>query len=163
MFMATASGASSTSFFLREVRVGSENVLDRGISVPEGGAPGELEVVLDFGGGSVSGRVLNEAGEAVSGVQVGLVIADKEKRSSDRFFRSGSVDQNGQYSLRGVIPGDYLLVAWPESDVSRILDPDLFMQLEKHAVSVTVEKSAAASKVLKLTSDVKTIAQNLAK
>lgn len=154
--------AQNTGFYLREVRAGGENVVEKGLAVPEGAPVPDLELVLDFSGGSLTGRTLSDAGEPISGVQIALVSADREKRTSDRYFRTGTADQNGNYTLRALIPGDYLLVVWPESDVGRILDPDLFVQLEKHAVRVRVEKSATTNQDVKLTSDIKTIAQNFA-
>lgn len=154
--------AQNTSFYLREVRAGGENLVERGLAVPEGAPVPDLELVLDFSGGSLTGRTLSDAGEPISGVQIALVSADREKRTSDRYFRAGAADQNGVYTLRALVPGDYLLLVWPESDVGRILDPDLFAQLEKHAVRVRVEKSATTNQDVKLTSDIKTIAQNFA-
>ena len=71
-----------------------------------------------------------------------------------------AADQDGQYKISAIIPGDYLLLAWPESDVARVQDPELFTQLEEHAVSVTVDKSASVQQDLTLTEDIQTIVRN---
>ena len=75
-------------------------------------------------------------------------------------FRSGAADQDGQYKISAIIPGNYLLLTWPESDVARVQDPELFAQLEDYAVSVTVDKSATVRRDLTLTEDIQTIVGN---
>lgn len=151
--------APNSPFYVRELRAGGKDVLERGLTVAEGAAVPDLEVVLAFDSGTVSGRVLNDAGEPLAGAAVALLSADAQKRASERYFRSGAADQNGNYTVRGVIPGDYLLVVWPEADVSRVQDPDLFTQLEKYAVRISVARSGAANQDARLTPELKTIAQ----
>jgi hypothetical protein len=54
------------------------------------------------------------------------------------------------------------MVLWPESDPYQVQDPDLLLQLEKHATSISVERGGTASQDLKLTSQIKVIAQTFA-
>ena len=143
-----------------EVRADGENVLEEGLTVHENVPVPELEVVLDFTGGTVTGLLRDEDEQPISGVRVALLSTDQEKRGSERYFRSGAADQDGQYKISTIIPGDYLLLVWPESNVARVQDPELFAQLEEHAVRVTVEKSATVQQDLTLTSDIQTIVRN---
>ena len=150
----------SASFYVGEVRADGENVLEEGLTVHENVPVPELEVVLDFTGGTVTGLLRDEDEQPISGVRVALLSTDQEKRGSERYFRSGAADQDGQYKISAIIPGDYLLLVWPESNVARVQDPELFAQLEEHAVRVTVEKSATVQQDLTLTSDIQTIVRN---
>jgi hypothetical protein len=151
---------AGAAFFVSEVRQGGENVLERGIPVVEGAPVADLEVVLDFRAGTVTGRATDEKGEPVSGAAVVLVSADSKKRSTDRFFRSSAADQNGNFKVTGVIPGDYLALLWPGPDAFQLMDPDIFTQVEKHAIRVSVDKAGTANQDLKLIPEVKTVAQN---
>ncbi len=150
----------NTSFYVSEVRADGENVVEQGLTIAENAPVSDLEGVLDFTGGTVTGLLLDEDEQPISGVHVALLSTDQEKRGSDRYFRSGAADQHGQYKLGAIIPGEYLLLVWPESDVARVQDPELFAQLEEHAVRVTVDKSATVQQDLTLTSDIQTIVRN---
>jgi hypothetical protein len=80
----------------------------------------------------------------------------------DRYFKTTFADANGNYSIGGVIPGSYLAVVWPESDPSQVQDPDLLTQLEKHATRISVERGGSASQDLKMTAEIRVIAQTFA-
>ncbi len=153
--------ASERPFYLREIRAGGQDVTEGGLTVVENAPINDLLLVLDFRTGSVTGRLLNDRDEPVSGA-VALVSADPARRAGERYFRSAGTDQNGQFTVRGVIPGDYLLVAWPDSDVSRLQDPELFAQVERFAVRISLDKSATATQDARLTTEIQTIAQTLA-
>ena len=149
---------SGGSFYVREVRKGGDNVLDRGLTVD---VPiSDLEVVLDFNPGSVTGKATDENGDPLSGTLIVQMSADPKKRASDRYFRTGSVDQTGNYNVSGVIPGDYLAVLWPGTDPFQLQDPDVFGPLERHATRVTVEKNATVTQDLKIVSEIKAAAQS---
>ena len=152
-------GTAPAPYYVREVRKGSENVLEKGLTVGE--APvGDVEVILDFQPGTVAGRATDEDGNAVTGTTVVLLSTDPKKRGQERYFKTGNVDQTGNFKVTGVIPGDYLALLWPASDASPLQDPDLFGPLQKHAVSVSVDKGATANQDLKVVTEVKTVAQN---
>jgi hypothetical protein len=144
---------------VRDVRKGAESVLEKGLSVVEGPV-GDVEIILDFQPGTVSGRATDENGEPISAATVVLLSADAKRRAQDRYFKTGNVDQNGNFKVTGVVPGDYLAILWPASDAYQLQDPDVFGPIAKHAVSVTVEKGATASKDLRIITEVKTVAQN---
>jgi hypothetical protein len=160
-FNGPGNGASN-GFFLSALSSGGSDILDSGIAVPEGGAEVQIAATIDFSSAAVSGRALNEDGDPMGGVPVVLVSSDPKKRLIDRYFKTTFADTNGNYSLRGVIPGSYLMVVWPESDPYQVQDPDLLTQLEKHAVRVSVERGGAASQDLKMTAEIRVIAQAFA-
>ena len=109
-------GGGSSIYYVREVRKGTENVLERGLTIGEGAAVNDLEVVLDFQPGILAGKATDENGDPVSGVTVVLISADPRRRAQDRYFRTGGVDSSGNYKVNGVIPGDYLALLWPGTD-----------------------------------------------
>lgn len=152
-------GTAAPNYYLREVRKGGTDVLEKGLSVGE--APlTDVEIVLDFSPGTLAGKATDDDGNPITGATVVLLAADAKKRGMDRFFKTGSVDQNGNFKVSNVIPGDYLALLWPSSDAYQLQDPDVFGPIQKHAVSVTVEKGATANKDLKIVTEVKTLAQN---
>lgn len=152
-----AGGDPAAVFYVREVRVNSQDVSQKGLAI--GGAPTLIEVVLDFNGGTVSGRILNEKDETVAGSAV-LMSADEQKRADDRYSRTTNTAQDGQFSFKGVVPGDYLLLAWPDSEVGRVYDPEVFAQVEKYATRVHVEQRGSAGQEIHMLAEVRLVAQN---
>jgi len=155
-------GQGSAAYYVREVRKGSVNVLERGLTVGEGAGVNDVELILDFQPGSVSGKATDESGDPVSGTTVILLAADPTKRTQDRYFRTGRVDSMGAFRLSSVIPGDYLAILWPGTDPYQVQDPDVFGPLERHATRVTIEKAATATQDLKVVSQIRAAAQVVA-
>lgn len=153
-------GGPNAAFYVREVRKGTENVLEHGLTVADGSPVNDVEVVLDFQPGALAGKAVDENGEQISGATVVLVSADAKYRALDRYFRTGSVDSNGNYKVSGVVPGSYLAFLWPGTDPYQLQDPDVFGPLEKHATRVSVEKGATATQDLRIASQVKAAAQS---
>ena len=152
----------TSGFFLSAVTSGGQDVLESGIVVPEGGTILQVAATIDFRSSTITGRALNEDGDPMAGVPVVLVSSDAKKRTIDRYFKTTFADSNGNYSFSAVIPGSYLMVLWPESDPYTVQDPDVMTQLEKQAVRVSVERASSTTQDLKMTSEIRVIAQTFA-
>jgi hypothetical protein len=162
LFVAGNAQTSTSGFFLSAVLSGGQDVLDSGIVVPEGASMMQVAATIDFRSSTITGRALNEDGDPMAGVPVVLVSSDPKKRTIDRYFKTTFADSNGNYSLSSVIPGSYLMVLWPEADPYTVQDPDVMEQLEKQAVRVSVERASSATQDLKMTSQIRVIAQTFA-
>jgi hypothetical protein len=51
-------------------------------------------------------------------------------------------DEQGRFSISGLLPGDYSLFAWPESEDPAYRSPQVLRRLEKFATTASVDKSA---------------------
>jgi len=150
----------SRIFYVREVRQANQGTPDRVLTIVEG-SPVEVELVLDFKPGVVSGRASDEEGNPLEGASVVLLSADPKLRAQDRYFRTGTSGPNGAFTVPGVIPGEYLAVLWPGQDPYQVQDPDVFKVLETHATRITVEKGVPAKQDLKLAAEGKALAQSI--
>jgi protocatechuate 3,4-dioxygenase beta subunit len=149
-------GASGVSY-VREVRSGGRDITDQGLTVTEGSSP-QIEVVLAYDASTVNGRLTNEKDEPVSGAVV-LVSADAQKRTLDRYFRSGSSRSDGQFTIRAVVPGDYLLLAWPDrQNMGKAQDPELAEQIDKLGTHISVGKNGTVTQDVKLTPEIRKLA-----
>lgn len=153
---------SSGFFYIREVRRGRENILERGLTVSPNTPVADLEVILDFQTGTLAGRATGDDAAPLAGTLVVLLSADPAKRGSNRYFRLGGTGANGTIRIPGIIPGDYLALLWPGRDGYQLLDPDIFGPLEKHATRVTIERGATAQLELRLVPEIRTAAKNAA-
>jgi len=151
----------TTGFYLRDITVSDQDVTETGIVVPEYGNV-EMSAMLDFRAGRISGNVTDEDGQPLHGAAIVLVSSDAKKREGDRYFKRVTSDSKGVYKMPTVIPGDYYLVIWAEDHPGQLQDPDVFQLVEKYAVSVTVQGSALATQDLKLSKELRTVAQTFA-
>jgi len=79
-----------------------------GLSVEFGGGTAELVIRLARGSGIVEGTVVRE-GKGVAGAMVALLPHDV--RSSLPLVRQDQSDLDGTFTLRGIVPGKYTVVA----------------------------------------------------
>lgn len=140
-------------FYVATVLAGQSDVTEAGISVTERQGPLNVEVVLGGDGGTVKGELRDEAGRPLAESFVVLAPADLRYRSSARHFKSVATDDKGRFTVRGIIPGTYLLFPWPYGSVYNLLRPELFSRLEKFAAKMVVEKDSEISQDLDISKD----------
>jgi len=110
---------------------------DRDVTV-DGRAPVTgVELLLNVPAGTVSGRAVDAEGSPIPNAFVVLQSTDAEKRIADLYRHVYRASSSGDYSIAGVVPGEYLLFAW-RGDPGLIGDPDLFTQAGERAQRVTV-------------------------
>jgi hypothetical protein len=129
------------NFFVKSVREGTVDVLDKGLSLS--GKSGKLDVVVSADGARVEGSILDEQKKGVSGATV-VLVPDVKMRGRSDLFKTATTDQYGAFRLRGVTPGEYKLFAWDDVEPDSYLDPAFLAGFEAkgRAISV-VEKDQA--------------------
>jgi hypothetical protein len=169
----TISGISSTAerkFFVRTISVNGRDVIETGITVPErSAAPIEISATLDFQPGRMLGKTLDSKDRPIPGTRLALMSADRNKRRlgsswNSPYWKETTSDRDGSFRFPDVIPGDYLLIVWPQSasweDLSG-LDPDAFAILEQHATSVHVDRAQVVETNVQLTEEVRNLLERL--
>jgi hypothetical protein len=132
-------------FYLSAVRSG-------GVDVKGFGLPGSVasraafEVVLDSRGGRVSGAVSGADGVLWGGASLMLIPDPPQRRMQD--YRSASAGANGRFLVRGVAPGNYILIAWLDQTPCDVYDPGGLDRCRDAGASVTVSSGAEQSVLL---------------
>jgi hypothetical protein len=114
-------------FYLKAVRLAGNDALGSELSVSRKQPPGWLEVMLNADGGRVDGLVLNDD-KPFSGATV-VLVPGSDRRKEERLYKSTTTDQNGQFSVRGIAPGDYKLFAWEGIEEGAHQDPEFLPPL----------------------------------
>ncbi len=117
-------------FYVKSIKMGDRRLTDDALDLTGAVAPLAIEVATD--GGQVQGVVRNSKGEPVEGAAVTLTTSP----SYDVW--SATTDQNGQYEIRDIAPGDYKLIAFDGAPEGAPGDPDFRKPYEKSAVDVQV-------------------------
>lgn len=137
----------AVTYYLRELRANRETV---GLVRLAPDSSVELQVIVGFDRGSLSGTLRSEDGRPLIGGAV-VHAADPALRKLDRYFLSERTDQNGCFTFSGLAPGEYILIGWPagvEPDLA--LEPEILARLEQYAVRVRVRGNANVEQDAKL-------------
>jgi len=121
--------------YLASARYGAADVLDTGLVV-DGPQPGPMELTIQ-NGGSIEGTVRNDKDEPVADSRV-VIVPAQSRRGNLNLFKTGFTDQYGRFSLRGVAPGDYGVLAWEDIDNGAWESPEFLKDFESRAVRVSV-------------------------
>lgn len=116
--------------YVKSIKLGDRVLPDDQLDLT--GAPAPLAIQLANDGGRVQGIVRNAAGEPVPGAVVTLT-ADP---SYD--FWSATSDDAGQFDIRDIAPGNYLLLAFDDAPQGAPQDADFRKPYEKGALQVQV-------------------------
>lgn len=118
---------------------------DRPLDTPQvtiTGDSGELAIVLDSRGASISGTVQDSARQPVAGVEVVLVPDRSALRGFATAYKRVEADNNGRFSIRGIPPGDYKLFSWESVPDTAWMNPSFLKKYESMGVAIHLEHSA---------------------
>lgn len=136
----------SSKFYVQQVRYNGRVAAD-GIITPIGGAPSQLEIVIDDKAAIITGSVAER--DKISGRV--SVVAVKWPRSQESTLLGGTdtaVDDQGRFQIGGLAPGEYRVLAVTQDTLLRA-NRDPIRILEK-AEKVTLERGGSQSISLKI-------------
>ena len=127
-------------YYVKSVRVGNADALTSGFEIS--GAT-SIEIVLHANAGTVSGLVLNpETVKAAVSATVALVPQEPERAGLSAFYKTGSTDQYGQFTMQNVSPGEYKLFAWDVVESGAYMDPEFIRPLASQGQSVSIREGS---------------------
>lgn len=136
-------------YYLKSARVGGQNVLEEGLDL-RGGTPwGKLELLVSSAGGRIDGAVLTEKQQPFSGARV-VLIPEPHRRDNSGLYRIVSSDQNGQFTMRGIPPGEYKLFAWEEVELGAYQDASFLRSYEEWGEPARLQEGTQLSVQLQL-------------
>ncbi|MGP0075932.1 MAG: carboxypeptidase regulatory-like domain-containing protein [Bryobacteraceae bacterium] len=109
--------------YLKSVRIANSERLADGLEASAGASPPPLDVRLSSQGGQLVGRAVTADPKVVaSGATVALIPNPPEGRV--QAYQTTQADEYGNFMLRGVPPGKYVIVAWLDSPPCDVYNPD---------------------------------------
>jgi hypothetical protein len=128
--------------YLASARYGAGDVMDT-VLIVDGTLPGPLEITI-LNGGRVEGIVRNAKDEPVADSRVAIIPA-QNRRGNLNLFKTDMTDQYGRFSIRGVAPGDYGVLAWEDIDNGAWESAEFLKDFESRAVRVSVTADSASN------------------
>ena len=131
--------SGSMDWVLKAVRFRDQDVTDTPIDFVPGRDVDGIEIVFTSKRTDLSGAVTNERGEIDTDATVIIFSSDRERWTAmTRFVRTARPAQDGRYSMRGLPPHDYLIVAVRNVEMGQWQDPDFLESHRDQAVRVSL-------------------------
>jgi len=137
-----------SGFYPKSIRIGNREVDSTGITVTDGGVGMPIEIVLSDHGGTVEGSVItNEQQVAPSALIVLVPEAEGDPRPD--LLRQTTSDQGRTFSLKGIAPGKYRILAFESlEDPGVCMDPEFMKGVaDKGQVLAIEEKRSVATQL----------------
>ena len=136
-------------YYLKSLAISGHDVPPDNVVVS--GVRGEMEIVLSPTGARIEGTLLDAKEEPTRGSI--LLVPDIPEPGPPDLFRRTSADSKGKFTLRGVAPGSYRLVALESVSLeTEINDPDFQRMIGNQGQGLIVEESGKYTVSLKLQS-----------
>ena len=133
------------SLYLKSIRAGNADVLANGLDLTAGGGA-SLDIVIGVNAPQITGTVQDPATQQPAlAVTVVLIPQEKERREVSLYYRTASTDQNGNFTMGRVNPGEYKVYAWEEVENGAWFDPDFLKPIESKGAAVSVREGSPAS------------------
>ena len=117
---------------------GAVDVMESGVQVAQGQSPAPLDLTISSSAAQLTGVVLNEQMPAPDTRVV--LLPTGNRRGQPRFFKRAITDQSGRFTMKGVIPGEYRVLAIESLDRSLMSDPDFLEQFEDRGETVRLQE-----------------------
>ena len=130
--------------YLKSVRIANSERLSQGLEASSGDAPPALDVRLGSQGGQVVGRAVTADPKVVaSGASVALIPNPADGRV--QAYQTTHADEYGNFLLKGVPPGAYVVVAWLDSPPCQVYNPDDLAACQAQGSSLSIDEGEQKS------------------
>ena len=127
--------------YVKSIRFGQQDFTHATLDLTSG-VSGSLDILLSPRAAEVSGTVRNQDGAAVTGVEILLWSKQSLPENLWGGPHSAATDQNGDFRIAGLAPGDYYLAAWEDIEADLTSDPDFLQRFTSQATVLTLEEGA---------------------
>ena len=139
------------TLYLKSIHWGTTEITNTSLDLTNGVPPRtELSILLGADGGQIAGTVTDENGEPRDGIAVTLIPTGAHR--SHEFYSFPTTDASGKFTITGIAPGTYKLLAWDNVDRNAVMyDPDFLAPYESAAQTVEIAANEKKDVDLKLT------------
>jgi hypothetical protein len=130
--------------YLKSVRIANSERLSQGLEASADDAPPPLDVRIGSQGGQVVGRAVTADPKVVASGATVVLIPDPPA-GRVQAYQTAHADEYGNFLLRGLPPGKYVLVAWLDSPPCDVYDPEDLAACQAQGSSLTIGEAEQQS------------------
>jgi protocatechuate 3,4-dioxygenase beta subunit len=134
----TSNANNLADYYTKSVNLEGKDVADSGFSVS--GGTYSLDVVVSADGATVEGTAVDDKGKPVADATV-VAAPNGERRKRFDVFAQDKSDAQGHFKLRGLISGEYTVLAWEDPD-GNVRDPEFLNGYEDRGEKVQLDDAA---------------------
>jgi protocatechuate 3,4-dioxygenase beta subunit len=139
-------------WMLKSVTRGGKDITDAELSLRSGEELDDVEVTITDRVTTISGQLIDDKNEPIHEATLIVFRADADKWfESSRAVRATRPDQQGQWRLRALPPGDYLAVALDYVEDGAWNDPEYLESLRRYGTPISLAEGASQTVAVKLT------------
>jgi hypothetical protein len=133
--------------YIASVRINNSERLGQGLEAAPGDSAPPLDVRLSTQGGEIVGRAVTADPNIVaSGATLALLPDPPVGRV--QAYQTTHADEQGNFLLRGVPPGKYVLIGWLDSAPCDVYNPDELPVCQARGTSLMVDEGSQQSMLL---------------
>jgi hypothetical protein len=144
-----AEAGATADYFLKSLVIGERNIPDATLTVSSTSL--SLDLIVSANGGRIEGTAVDEKNQAVANAVVVAIPESRYRNRPDRYHQAVT-DQHGHFTLHGLNPAIYTIMAWDELDGDRYLDPEFLKNYESNATTMHLEEGSHQNLVLQVNS-----------
>jgi len=148
--MVSAQSTGSEDWYTSKVLLNGKDVLASGFKAADA-ARGQIEIVISARGGTIEGTALTSENKPFVDAQIIAVPADPKMRTRLDLMQKVTADSQGRFRLRGVRPGEYLLMALEDAEEQPFADEPFLKQNSDKIQKIKVEASTQQVKLQTIT------------
>ena len=122
---------------------GATDPLETGVTVAHNQSPPMIDLTLSPNPAQLTGTVSNDQMPA-SGAMV-VLIPQGTHGSQFRFYKRSATDQSGRFSIKGIVPGDYRVLALEGFERGVLADPDFLQQFDDRGEVVHLQEGSSVN------------------
>jgi hypothetical protein len=136
--------------YVKGIRAQGKDVTDAALELHSGDRIQGVEVTIAADGAQLSGSAKEGAnGSPLSSATIVLYPMDAQLIGpSSRFVRTARTGQQGEFSMRGLVPGEYKICAVRDHESGAEFDPEYLQSLDRASKTITLSAGQAASENL---------------
>jgi len=139
---------NSNLMYLKEVQCSGRDYTARPLALSSGVRLSDCKVKIGHDTATINGKVLN-GDKGVAGQIVVVIPESPELRRNPRYTMTGRTDRNGQFSIAGIIPGDYLVFAVTPNEERSYYALDFADRNQRDAERVTFKPGESKTFILR--------------
>jgi hypothetical protein len=116
--------------YVADIRQGGTTVFDAGLNF--GNEPGAtIEIVVDANGATIEGNVQSGDRKPFSNATV-VLVPPANHRQNALMYKSAQTDEKGNFSMKGVPPGEYTIFAWESVPPTAWMNTEFLAKYQSH-------------------------------